>query len=97
MQSRLFRNIRKSAVTIVFVEAIACALGSALKTRTRQHKNIHPSVVVVVKECAATARSLNNVPFLFYSAVDDRRAQTRFPRNIYKVSMKGPARGSRSR
>src|SRR6267154_46294 len=56
MQSRFFRNIGESAISVVLIETIARALGCVVHARARQNENVHPTVVVVVNEGAASVR-----------------------------------------
>ena len=89
MQSGFFSNVCESAISIVFVKTIGCALRCAFKARARQNKNVHPSIVVVVNECAATTSRLDKIFLLVCLAVDDRRTQPGMLRNIYEASMEG--------
>src|SRR6266699_5526170 len=68
-QSRFFRNIGESAISVVLIETIARALGCALQARARQNENVHPAVVVVVNESAATTSRLDEIFFLLRPAV----------------------------
>src|SRR5205085_8688575 len=97
VQSRFFGDVSECAVAIVLVEAIGCPLGRALKTRARQNENVHPPVVVVVKECATATSFLDNILLLPYAAVDDGRTQTGIFRYIHEPSMERATGRSRSR
>src|SRR5947207_15987194 len=97
VQPCFFCNVRESAVTIVFVETIGGAFRCALKTRARQNENVHPPVVVVVDERAATTSRLDKVLFLLHSAVDDGGVQSCRMRNINKTGMERTAGGRGSR
>src|SRR5205823_14959224 len=90
MQSRFFRNIDKSAISVVLIETIARSFGCALQSRARQDENVHPAVVVVVDESAATASRLDEIFFLLCPAVNNGRTQPCFLRYIHKAGIKRP-------
>src|SRR2546423_7725491 len=93
MQSRFFRNIGKSAISVVLIETIARTFGCALQARAREDENVHPAVVVVVNESAATASRLDEIFFLLRPAVDNRRTQPCFLRYIHEAGIKWPTGG----
>ena len=61
MQAGLFGNVSEGAIAIIFVEAVGGARRSALEQGPGEEKDIHPAVIVVVNEGAATAVGLQNV------------------------------------
>src|SRR5882757_3195351 len=88
MQSRFFRNIGESAISVVLIETISCALGCVVHARARQNEKVHPTVVVVVNESAATSSRLDEIFFFLRPAVDNRRTQPCFLRYIHKAGIK---------
>src|SRR5882762_3707283 len=88
MQSRFFRNIGESAISVVLIETIARAFGCALQARARQDENVHPAVVVIVNESAAAASRFDQIFFFLRPAVDNRRTQPCFSRYIHKAGIK---------
>src|SRR5215472_11648301 len=56
MQTCFLGNICKCPVTIVFVQPVRGAFRGASEPRAAQHKQIHPSVVVVINEGATASR-----------------------------------------
>src|SRR5260370_7796973 len=89
--------MRETAITIVFVKTIGGTIGCALKTSARQNENVHPAVIVVVDERAATTSRLDKILLLLRPAVDDRGTQPHILPNIHKTSMERAtgSRGSR--
>src|SRR5256885_9743661 len=90
MQPRFFRNIGKSAISVVLIETIARAFRCALQARARQDENVHPAVVVIVNESTATASGLDEIFFFLRPAVDNRRTQSCCLRYIHEAGIKRP-------
>src|SRR5581483_8867208 len=87
-QPRVVGNVGEGAVTIVPVKAIGGLLWITFQTRAREQKDIHPSIVVVVDEGAATAIGLQNVFLRFDAAIDHRRAKPSLLGDIGETGIK---------
>src|SRR5580658_2036281 len=97
LQSGLFSHVDEGAVAVVLVEAIRGAGRISIQTRARQQKNIDPTVVVVIDECAPTTGRLENVFLGIDSAIYHRSVQSRSGCDIDEVCIEGASRGRRSR
>src|ERR1700730_5548401 len=89
MQPCFFCDIRKCKVSVVFVQPICGAAGSASEPSARQHKQIRPPIIVVVNEGATASGGLHDVLFDFCVAVDHRRAQARGSRDVHEMGVEG--------
>ena len=70
-QSSFFRDIGKRPITVVLVQAVAGIRNGPIHTRTAKHKDIQPSVVVVVQEGDTATHRLDDIVFQVEAAVDD--------------------------
>src|SRR4029077_2226826 len=85
-------HVAKGSVAIVFVEPIRRALGRASEAGARKHKQVHPTVVVVVNKGAAASRGFDDVLFEVDVAVDYGRVQTGGSRDVDEARMEGTPR-----
>ena len=90
LQSCFLRHVGECAVAIVLVEPIGRFRRIALEPRARKQKDIHPAVVVVVDECAATPVGLEDVLLRVHAAVDDGRVQARLVSDVGKMRVERP-------
>src|SRR5438128_2660430 len=88
LQSRLFRNVRKRAVTIVLVQAVSATLGWAFETRAAKQEDIDPAVIVVIDERGASTYGLENVLFSIHAAVNYWRHQSGLLGDIHEMCIK---------
>ena len=91
MQAGFVGHIGESPVAVVFVEAVRRTVGRASKTRAAKNEQVHPSVIVVVKESAAAAGGLDDVLFDFLVAINHRRVQARGSGNVHEMRVERTA------
>src|SRR5262249_3326701 len=96
LQSRFLGNVGKSPVTIVFVEPVRRAGRSLFEASSRKQEKIHPTVVVVVNECAPAAIRLQDEFVDLLPTIDCRCVQSGLGSNVHKVCVEGTPRGSLS-
>ena len=96
-QTGFFRHIGECAVTIVLVKAIAGVRRIFREAGTRQQKNIHPTVVVVVDEGTTTTGGFQNVFLAVHSAVDGRSMESGRGCYIHEMGIEGATRRCWSR
>ena len=61
LQAGLFGDVRESAVTVIFVQAVRRFGRIAVQARSRKQKNIHPAIIVVINEGASATIGLQDV------------------------------------
>src|SRR5208282_3866362 len=61
LQAGLFCDVRKRAITIIFVQAVGGTWRRSRHRRATEQKNVHPAVIVVVEKSAATANGFEDV------------------------------------
>ena len=74
-QASLLCHVSESTVTVIPVEPARRALRYSMQPVAIQEKNVHPTVIVIVKESAAAAHRLQNVIFMILLAVEHRADQ----------------------
>src|SRR3974377_1999198 len=89
MEAGLFGYVGKGAIAIIAVKAIGCRGGRMAEARPGQEKQVHPSVVVVVDECAAASHGLEDILLLLLLAVQYRLHEARFPGHVHEMRMEG--------
>src|SRR5487761_356774 len=60
LKAGLDRHVRERAIAVVMIEAIRRSWRRAANAGSGEQKNVHPSVVVIVNECTATAVGLDD-------------------------------------
>ncbi len=87
-QPGFFRHVGECSIVIVVVEMIGRRLLSRqwIKRGSIHHKNIRPSVVVVIEDGYPRASRLKNEFLRIHSAKRVRRAQACFRGFVYEVS-----------
>src|SRR6266851_4733663 len=93
-QSRFVRNVGKRTVTIVLVEVVSRTRRGAFQASAGEQENIHPAIVIVVEESAATACGFQNVLLAFHTSVDRGRGQSRGGSDIHEVGVERTSRRS---
>src|SRR6202034_1959030 len=88
-QSCFFRNICKRSVAVVFVQPIRGAPGSAFQPSARQHKQVHPPIIIVINEGAAASSGLYDVLFDFWVTIDHWIVQNRDSSDVHKMGVEG--------
>src|SRR4029079_13964858 len=79
--------IGECSVAIIFVQPIRSAFRSACEASAREHKQIHPTIIVVVDKGAATPRGFDDVLLAVRVAVDYRSTQTSGGCNVGETRM----------
>ena len=84
LQPCLFGDIGEGAIPVVLVQPVRSACGYAVQAPASDDENIHPPVVVVVKEGATSSHRFNNVHVFGKAPVNRGSSEARFGGNIDK-------------
>src|SRR5437660_6640134 len=95
-QSGFLRNIGEGAIPIVLVEVVRRIGRGAVQASAGQQEDVHPAIVVIVHESAATAGGFQNVFLAFHAAIDRGRGQPCRSRNVCEACVEGPPGRSES-
>src|SRR5437588_11338073 len=84
-QASLFRDISECPVTIVLIEPVGRVDRRTFQPCPREQENIHPAVIVIIKESTAAAGGLQDVLLALNTSIDHRRVQPCGRSHIDKV------------
>jgi len=94
-QAGLVGDVSEGPIAIVPVQTVCGPNWRAFELCPAQKKNVDPSVIVVVNECAAAAGCFENVVFRVGIAINDRSGQASSGGYVDEMCVKRPARWSR--
>src|SRR5260370_14273898 len=90
-QARFGGYVGEGAVPIILVEPVRRARRSSREARPAKDENIHPAIVIVVEECAATPHGFDDIVFAIDAAVNGGGVQAGRLRHIGESSYKRDA------
>ena len=86
-QAGLLCDICKGSVAIVLVETVAGIRRSSVQPHSRQHKDIHPAIVVIVDEGTAAAVCFEDVLLVIDAPIDGWKCKARTRGHIHERSI----------
>src|SRR6202041_2985540 len=84
-QTSFRRDVGEGAIAIVVVEVVAGAGRNTLQCAPTEDEDVHPAIVVVIKERAARSVDLNDVGIVRVVAIEHRLLKAGIGGDIHKM------------